>query len=195
MRTCRLLIVFCLLVSGCGIFFPETDAPSLDTGGPEGVVKELENSYEQKFLPRFESIIYSDSFRFYMKYDFAAASGFENIDVNKKQSVDVKGYGGILEGIYVYLDSVDEMRAHSNMFSTCSYIEMDIEVDSVEYGFPESEDDSSSAVVTTTEDTRIFMESDRLPGGALEYEVGKQVFFMKQNDEGEWGILYWFEIK
>jgi hypothetical protein len=208
-----LLLFLFLLWGGCdNPFLIKVGKPlklSGDRSSPDGVIKMLRAAYENRSLDLFEELLYSkEEFRFYIEQNEKIVDSLQKINPSQREKVNIQfelSEDFIADDFfYVYLTYNEEINVHKNLFKQADYIlfspftPYNIEYfditdtvinDTVYY-------DTLSAVAYTDE-TVITISSSKLTAvyGAKEhaFKVGKQVFFMKKDDEGLWAILYWFE--
>jgi len=202
-----------LLTAGCGSpFLPETGVPQREQSfrrTPKGVVQQLVYAYENRRLDLFQDLLYSKSdFRFYVEPDPVILAGFHSINTGQTEDVCLR-HSFILDGKYTFLTYNQEIDIHRNLFNEAeqiSFYDQALNVDTVQYFLSiDSVDatllpDSSGALyaMARTEATRISIKAQRVFNAYHEethvFPVGRQVFYLKKDDDGLWRILRWFEL-
>jgi hypothetical protein len=201
-------LVGCFFTCGSP-FFPDTGTPVAGPelrATPEGTVRQLVQSYENRRFDLFEELLYSpEDFRFYVELDPLVYSGLTKISTDRTEKVDLDN-DYILDGEYVYLTYSEETAIHRKLFLQATDItfEKRLEVLTVEYPTPQREpslftDSANTAIaMVRTDDASIRISAELLkqtyPEGWYVFPVGPQVFYLKKDAEGLWRILLWFEL-
>ncbi|MBD3391277.1 MAG: hypothetical protein GF418_04405 [Chitinivibrionales bacterium] len=202
--------VLALLAVSCGSpFFPDTGPPQEERElreTPEGTVRQLQRAYENRRIDLFEELLYSEQdFRFYIPDDPTVLDSLQKISKDRRDQIDLNS-DYIQEGNYVYLTYSEEIEIHEHLFQQARQIEFSepLSVINVEYlrslGSSDLVSDSTDAelAMVRTEAASIRIAADLIKTTygqeAHEFPVGKQVFYLKKDEERLWRILLWFEL-
>lgn len=181
---------------------------------PEGVVKLLRLAYTGKRIDDFEDVLYSEEeFRFYVEQNENIIDSLQKINPQQKELVviDKELSDDFISPsfFYIYLTYNEEMNIHRNMFREAEHIDFETRLEECIYNidyFDTLRVEGDSVYYDTTEavvyidENKILIASNKLDaifGEQVEHEfpIGRQVFFMKKDNENLWSIYLWFERK
>ena len=190
-------------------FFPKIITPPQEENllsTPEGVIKQLQISYENKQLDLFKQLIYSDSlFRFYIQHNIYKKQNLETIDkINRTVTLELD-YAKIPQTEYWYLTSTQEIDIHKKLFNRDNEIEflkgLQIKDKVLKLDSSDNRDEPDSLYILSIEKPVIQISSPVIyevyGTRSKSFDVGEQTFVVKKaHVDGEqlWKILYWFEL-
>ncbi|MGD9199971.1 MAG: hypothetical protein PVI26_00270 [Chitinispirillia bacterium] len=173
---------------------------------PEGVIKQLQISYENKQLDLFKELIYSDShFRFYIQHNIYKKQNLKTIDkINRTVTLELD-YAKIPKTEYWYLTSTQEIDLHKKLFNRDNEIEflkgLQIKDKELKLDSSNSRNEPDSLFILSIEKPVIQISSpviyEEFGTRSKSFDVGEQTFVLKKtkvNGDELWKILYWFEL-
>lgn len=200
---CSLALLLIMLFSCDNPFLPATGKPDKSfspRSTPEGVLRQLFQSYESKRLDLYEELL-CDSFQFYVAPSFISDYISE---YNAKYPVE--SYDTSLTFItgskFYYWTKVEEMVSHQKLFS-------DFDGKTKQIRFTSIPVLSSIRYITNPNADTVNIEM-KVTGGELyiqvsttgaipqytEYTIAieEQVFLLQRDDENLWGIRKWYDL-
>ena len=195
-----LLVSSIILITACDIpFFPKSGSPRENIAStPDGVVSQLQESYERQDLVQFRNLIYSpDEFRSYilldgLDYSFTTLGQTnEVLDSIGGESLD--SINTLVRGRYATLYYDDEIKIHSRLFSKSESIRFKTSLLVKKVNYFNVPSYGEFAIVETIGDS-IVVKSEVIPGGEGVFAVDGQVFCMKRSGDDGWKIWKWFEV-
>ena len=193
-------------------FFPKTITPPHEENllsTPEGVIKQLQISYETKHLDLFKQLIYSDSlFRFYIQHNIYKKQNLKTIDkINRTVTLDTLELDNtkIPQTEYWYLTSTQEIDIHKKLFNRDNEIEflkgLQIKDKELKLDSSNNRNEPDSLYILSIEKPVIQISSpviyEAYGTRSKSFDVGEQTFVVKKakiNGDELWKILYWFEL-
>lgn len=110
-------VVLTILCTCRNPFLPQTGAPLENQylrRTPEGLLRQLEISYNRKRLPLFRDLFFERAFRFYIPQ--TVVGQLQSIDKSKTEIVSDTTFAFVPGDVYTYLTFKEEMDIHRNLF-------------------------------------------------------------------------------
>lgn len=190
------IVIIGLLFAYCGTpFLPETDVPPEQTvdqhmrSTPEGVIKQLIESYETRSIELFTDLFPDDSsFQFFMAPDY-----FSDIDISKYDYEERdQRLLNLADNKYYYWTQTREIDKHRRLFDYIDEIEF-VSEPTLEVRFFTDNGKRMAEVLATNGEMEV---SDNQGTRILIYRVKieKQVFLMQKNTDNLWVIRKWYDF-
>jgi hypothetical protein len=184
-------------------FFPETDKPLIvkpQRSTIAGVLAQLYQSYEQRRLDLFETVLTSDStFRFYVTPNFDVSQS-KYTGWNRPELPD-SFMKYVAPALYYYWDYAVEIQRHKKMFQTADIITFQSKpvIFNVNYITDTITNDTVMAEVQTQGGVFEVAVNDPDANMLIKYEIGvqTQVFLMELRVVGDnklWFIRKWYDL-
>ncbi|ERP31594.1 hypothetical protein CALK_1457 [Chitinivibrio alkaliphilus ACht1] len=182
-------------------FFPSQNTPqgNLESTTPEEVITLLQESYEQRNITLFTTLMYDtldlSSYIYVpptsgLDFPYGAERLPDSIVFDETVPPDIQ---------FIPLEFRDERRIHDNLFNRAEHLSFtrSMFIESVEYfshtGSPLSAEDDYAYIVVQTGRAEIALEAPQLGDGRHTFTIQGQYFLLRRDEQNNLKIWKWIE--